>query len=126
MKKNILLKIVSAIVLLQGIFQLVNTALILGNGTSGIKISMTMFYLSLVFTLLYGIVALIGGVAGLFHGSEMDGCKKSFYCGLGLIILNIGMLFINFATGSFDVMQLEAFITPGLYTIVAVISGRSN
>lgn len=125
MKKNLLLKITAVIIFIQGALQLLNVAIVLPQGTAGKNISVPMFYLSVALTALYGIAAVIGGYIGLRHDREFNGCKRAFYLGTSLLILNAVMLIINIFAGAFKVDQLAAFIIPGIFTAAAVYGGRS-
>ncbi len=125
MKKNLLLKITAVIILIQGALQLFNVVLILSQGAKTDKISFAMFYLSLGLMAVYGAAAVAGGYIGLRYDRERNGCRKAFYFGLILVILNLIMMVINIFAGAFQVNQLASFIIPGLFTASAVYSGRS-
>lgn len=123
--KNLFLKIMAVIIFIQGILQLLNVVVVLSGGTSEVKISMALFYLSVALTLAYGISAVFGGYYGLRYNKNYSGCKIAFYFGAALLVLNFIMLIMNIAMGAFHTNQIVSFVVPGLFTASAIFGGRS-
>ena len=75
--KNIFFKIISGLVLIQGVLQLLNLLGLVGYGRT--TTSATKFYLGLVLIGGYAVAAMVGGYTGLKDGNTQEGCKRCFY-----------------------------------------------
>ena len=123
-KKNTFFKIISMIVLIQGVLQLLNLLGLIMYGkatTSPIK-----FYLGILLIGVYAIAAIIGGYTGLKNGDTEEGCKRCFYLALILIVITIATIILNIVFHAFAVTQFEAFILPVLFMIFTLLCGRDN
>ncbi len=80
--KNIFFKIISGLVLIQGVLQLLNLLGLVGYGRK--TTTATKFYLGLALIGGYA-VAMVGGYTGLKDGNTQEGCKRCFYVSLVLI-----------------------------------------
>ena len=98
--KNIFFKIISGLVLIQGVLQLLNLLGLVGYGRT--TTSATKFYLGLVLIGGYAVAAMVGG-----------------YTGLATIILNV-------VFKAYSVTQFEALIIPVLFMLFTILNGRKN
>ena len=113
--KNIFFKIISGLVLIQGVLQLLNLLGLVGYGRT--TTSATKFYLGLV---------LIGGYTGLKEGNTQEGCKRCFYVSLVLIAITIATIILNVVFKAYSVTQFEALIIPVLFMLFTILNGRKN
>lgn len=125
-KTNTFLKIMGVIVLIQGVLQLLSVASLLMADFDAYKqqFSMAVFYFSAVLMALYGIAAVLGGYAGFRRNREFEGCKRAFYCGLALLVINAAVILMNVVCQTFKVNQMTSFLIPILFTYAAFIGGR--
>lgn len=125
-KKNTLLKIMSVILLIQGVLQLLSTGTLLMADFDSYKqeFPMIIFYISAILMALYGIAAVLGGYTGFRKNMDFEGCKRSFYYGLVLLIITAAMIVLNIVCHVFKVDQLTSFLIPGLYTYASFVGGR--
>ena len=73
-RRHTFFRIISVIVLIQGVLQLLNLVGLVAYGratTSPVK-----FYLGVLLIGIYAISAIIGGYTGLKNGDTADGCKR--------------------------------------------------
>ena len=91
--KNIFFKIISGLVLIQGVLQLLNLLGLVGYGRT--TTSATKFYLGLVLIGGYAVAAMVGGYTGLKDGNTQEGCKRCFYVSLVLIAITIATIILG-------------------------------
>ena len=116
--KNIFFKIISGLVLIQGVLQLLNLLGLVGYGRT--TTSATKFYLGLVLIGGYAVAAMVGGYTGLKDGNTQEGCKRCFYVSLVLIAITIATI------KAYSVTQFEALIIPVLFMLFTILNGRKN
>lgn len=121
---NTLFKIISGLVLIQGVLQLLNLLGLVGYGRT--TTSATKFYLGIVLIGGYAIAAMIGGYTGLRDGDTQDGCKRCFYVSLVLIVITIATIILNIVFKAYSITQFEALIIPVLFMLFAILNGRKN
>lgn len=122
--KNIFFKIISGLVLIQGVLQLLNLLGLVGYGRT--TTSATKFYLGLVLIGGYAVAAMVGGYTGLKDGNTQEGCKRCFYVSLVLIAITIATIILNVVFKAYSVTQFEALIIPVLFMLFTIINGRKN
>lgn len=113
--KNIFFKIISGLVLIQGVLQLLNLLGLVGYGRT--TTSATKFYLGLVLIGGYAVAAMVGGYTGLKDGNTQEGCKRCFYVSLVLIAITIATIILNVVFKAYSVTQFEALIIPVLFML---------
>ena len=118
--KNIFFKIISGLVLIQGVLQLLNLLGLVGYGRT--TTSATKFYLGLVLIGGYAVAAMVGGYTGLKDGNTQEGCKRCFYVSLVLI----ATIILNVVFKAYSVTQFEALIIPVLFMLFTILNGRKN
>ena len=118
--KNIFFKIISGLVLIQGVLQLG----LVGYGRT--TTSATKFYLGLVLIGGYAVAAMVGGYTGLKDGNTQEGCKRCFYVSLVLIAITIATIILNVVFKAYSVTQFEALIIPELFMLFTILNGRKN
>ena len=95
--KNIFFKIISGLVLIQGVLQLLNLLGLVGYGRTGLK-----------------------------DGNTQEGCKRCFYVSLVLIAITIATIILNVVFKAYSVTQFEALIIPVLFMLFTILNGRKN
>ena len=100
--KNIFFKIISGLVLIQGVLQLLNLLGLVGYGRT--TTSATKFYLGLVLIGGYAVAAMVGGYTGL----------------------TIATIILNVVFKAYSVTQFEALIIPVLFMLFTILNGRKN
>ena len=117
--KNIFFKIISGLVLIQGVLQLLNLLGLVGYGRT--TTSATKFYLGLVLIGGYAVAAMVGK-----DGNTQEGCKRCFYVSLVLIAITIATIILNVVFKAYSVTQFEALIIPVLFMLFTILNGRKN
>lgn len=123
-KRYTFFKLISLIVLIQGVLQLFNLfgLILMGrSSTSAVK-----FYLGVILIGVYAIAAIIGGYTGLKNGDHYEGCRRCFYLGITLIIVTIATILLNILFKAYAVTQLQALIVPVLFMLLTILCGRKN
>ena len=121
-KKYSFFKIISGLVLIQGVLQLLNLLGLVGYGRT--TTSATKFYLGLVLIGGYAVAAMVGGYTGLKDGNTQEGCKRCFYVSLVLIAITIATIILNVVFKAYSVTQFEALIIPVLFMLFTILNGR--
>ncbi|HJC51515.1 MAG TPA: hypothetical protein H9754_13255 [Candidatus Anaerostipes avistercoris] len=122
-RKNTFLKVMSVIILIQGILQILNVVIVVSAGMQA-DVSSFMYYAAVVLSGLYGLAAVAGGLTGFRFGNALDGCRRSFYYGVTLLVVVLLMIIVNGAAGAFDLSQIGSFFLPAMFTAAAVMGGR--
>lgn len=121
-RRHTFFRIISVIVLIQGVLQLLNLVGLVAYGratTSPVK-----FYLGVLLIGIYAISAIIGGYTGLKNGDTADGCKRCFYLGITLIVITIATIILNVVFKAYAATQFEALIVPVLFMLFTLLCGR--
>ena len=117
-------KIISLIVLIQGVLQMMNLLGLVMAGmstTSAIK-----FYLGIILIGVYAVTAIIGGYTGLKNGDSYEGCRRCFYFSMILFVITIATIVLNVMFKAYSASQFQALIVPVLFMLFAILCGRKN
>lgn len=125
-KKNTFFKIISVIVLIQGVLQLLNLLGLVMMYNEKPATSLFRFYLGIILVGAYAIAAIIGGYTGLKNGDTRDGCRRCFYLSIVLVFVNVATIILNIVFKAFAITQFEALIVPVIFMIFTILCGRNN
>lgn len=125
-KKNTFFKIISVIVLIQGVLQLLNLLGLVMMYNEKPATSILRFYLGIILVGAYAIAAIIGGYTGLKDGDTRDGCRRCFYLSIILVFVNVATIILNIVFKAFAVTQFEALIVPVIFMVFTILCGRNN
>lgn len=126
--RNILLKIMGVILIIQGVLQLLSVAMILMSDLDAYKqqVPISVFYISAALMALYGAAAVLGGYAGFRKNLNLEGRKRAFYYGIALLVINVGMILTNVICHTFKIDQMTSFLIPGVFTCAAFLDIRKK
>lgn len=123
-KRYTFFKLISLIVLVQGVLQLLNLFGLIMMGMS--TTSAVKFYLGVILIGVYAIAAIIGGYTGLKNGDHYEGCRRCFYLGLTLIVVTIATIILNVVFKAYEITQLQALIVPVLFMLLTILCGKKT
>lgn len=126
-KRYTFFKIISGIVLIQGVLQLLNFLTIIMNARTLVtSASATKFYLGAILVGAYAIAAIIGGYAGVKDGSAYESLRKCFYVSIILILITCATLILNVIFKAYSATQFQALIIPVIFMLFTILCGRKN
>ncbi|MGI6501421.1 MAG: hypothetical protein ACOX1S_11170 [Anaerostipes sp.] len=119
--KNILLKVISSIVLFQGVLQGIALFIVVANYSAIKNQNMVIYTAGCVFSAIYVLAAFRGGFSGLRNKEKVRNYPHAIVrSGQIMLLANLMVLGLNAVGGLFTINQLSAMIIPVFFVGIAM------
>lgn len=117
------LRIVGIATLLLGILNMFSAVIYIVAGLKLVEVNLApaLFYAYTIVCFVFGFVELFAGISANRAYNRPEYSKTCFYAGLGLIGIEVLILFLLFLGGTFKVDNLTGLIYPIFYTLVVKV-----